>query len=467
MKALRDTIASLLATAVCAVCAVCAACSGGGDECRVDGDCPAGSFCQGGDCAYDCVFDRDCPEDFRCDTRGRCERGCAETNGGVEACDGLDNDCDGDTDEEWPDLGTACSNEGCPEGLWVCTSDGAGLECDGPRPAADDATCDGVDDDCDGYTDEDAEQRPCPLQDGLCAGAQQHCEDGAWSRCDYGPGYTAGVDENCDGVDEDCDGATDEDAAALPVAELGAQAGDGLDNNCSGVADEPGGVMVPIGQGVAIDAYEVVLTPAADCADPDAYGLESDDYPAGFPAAGQRTTEVYACSLPGRLPSGHVSWYRAQWACRAQGKRLCTGAEWHRACAGSQSLAFPYGQYLVPAACNIGFPEPGSKAASGDFADCTNDYGCYDMSGNVLEWVADDSDFGPDSALVAGGAYYCQLCDDGARCRPCRPCRTDGADDFEVDKMVNCYPDPNRDYESYPRATAEPFMGTRCCWDIP
>jgi hypothetical protein len=74
--------------------------------------------------------------------------------------------------------------------------------------------CDGVDNDCDGEIDEDQPTIACSVTSGVCAGATTACAGGeqACEAVDYGNDFVDADDEDwrCDTLDNDCDGGADE-----------------------------------------------------------------------------------------------------------------------------------------------------------------------------------------------------------------------------------------------------------------
>jgi hypothetical protein len=152
--------------------------------------------CVGDDCAGSCASD---PSDEDDD------------------CDGVDDDCDGDVDEDFEAHASTCGVGACAaSGTVTCVAGKTRDSCEqmDPVAAADDATCDGVDDDCDGEEDEDYASTPTTCGASACASTGAiTCVDGTEQDTCTPATPPATVDgPTADGVDDDCDGAIDEDA---------------------------------------------------------------------------------------------------------------------------------------------------------------------------------------------------------------------------------------------------------------
>jgi hypothetical protein len=183
---------------------------------------------------YGCAPDKTATD---ADGDGVVEGDCAPDDAAVhpgveEACDGVDNNCDGNIDEDFPWNYADADGDGAgdPDTFARCPASGAWVE---DRSDCDDADataypgapelCDGVDNDCDGAADEGGSNTYYLDRDGDGHG------DPASARSGCAP--AAGEVENAD----DCD---DLDATVSPD---GAERCNAVDDDCDGDIDEEGG----------------------------------------------------------------------------------------------------------------------------------------------------------------------------------------------------------------------------------
>jgi formylglycine-generating enzyme required for sulfatase activity len=98
-----------------------------------------------------------------------------------------------------------------------------------------------------------------------------------------------------------------------------------------------------------------------------------------------------------RRPVINVSWYDAKlytaWLSQVTGfeYRLLTEAEWEYCCRAGSEEAYATGPLITPAQAQFSANEWGSAGKSSEVGSFEpNNFGIYDMHGNVSEWVEDD-----------------------------------------------------------------------------
>ena len=123
----------------------------------------------------------------------------------------------------------------------------------------------------------------------------------------------------------------------------------------------------------------------------------------------QVTSPTFARSVPGVTPARWITWFQAQEACRASGKRLATGEEWLTAAQGTPDPPTAADGMGMNGRCLTAVEGPratGGRAAVRGAIGCESAWGAQDMIGNVEEWSSEWQAGIADDATSLGAVHH-------------------------------------------------------------
>ncbi|MBT5820297.1 MAG: formylglycine-generating enzyme family protein [Candidatus Magasanikbacteria bacterium] len=396
-------------------------CDGVADEtcCDPDQFSPIPTTCGVGVCQRD--------GELLCDENGEIQEACTPGHPPAatdESCDGLDNNCDGEIDNDYFDPTVIICGTGicARQGARTCNNGSVEDVCI-PGDPDDNEICDGLDNDCDGTLDNGIDDIVCYTGNpdtenvGICQSGLRSCSDGQFGAC---VGEILPAEEICDGLDNDCDGEVDEGVEChhMPCSPncpeiiwvrieggsfmMGSPEGVGASNeHPQHEVNVPSFEMMR--NEVTVAQYRTCVS-AGECSEPDCNN-ESESY------------EWLSCNYThGREehPVNYVSFEQMRVFGAWIGAELPSEAQWEFAArSGGQDFAYPWGDEAPD--CNrtdwdnvnnsMGCVEGLGTSTVCTYEAGNSEQGLCDLAGNVREWVLDAYVNNYNNAPIDGSAY--------------------------------------------------------------